>query len=379
MPAEHLDGRHHLVVGHRLGRHEELQLVDARGLVNGDAPKAGLGIAGHEDAAVDEGVGVDLVPQRGRDLPGAAGQIHLGRAVGAFRLEIAREVRLEMLGHAAPRIDELLVQVRLVLQVRAIRPEEGPERFRRQLARRLVVGVAEAHRRGQPLVVDDLAHRGRVAHALLVRLDVRLEVGRRGHAQRHHPDALLRRELIRGGLERRHPHPRVRLLVGLRAHVARRHVPELALPREEAVLPDLRDHRQRLFPHRARVARVDAHADLLVRRRPAGAELDPAPRQVIDHRHALGHAHGMVVGKNHHAESEADALGPLAQRAEDHLRARGHREARQEVVLDEPDGIEAHLVREHALLDRLLDRPRGHRPRAAASRTPGSISCAGLP
>src|SRR5229473_347155 len=148
--AEHLDGRHHLVVGHRLGGHEELELVHPGRLVNGDAPQAGLGIAGHEDAAVDQGVGVDLVPQRGRDLPGAPGQIDLGRTgggrtAGPVRLEIAREVRLEMLGHAAPRVDELLVQVRLILEVRAVRTEEGPWRLRGQLARRLVVRVAETH------------------------------------------------------------------------------------------------------------------------------------------------------------------------------------------------------------------------------------------
>src|SRR5262249_9140112 len=36
-------------------------------------------------------------------------------------------------------------------------------------------------------------------------------------------------------------------------------------------------------------------------------------------------------------------------------RAGRHREAGEEVVLDEPDGVEAHPVGENALLDRLLD------------------------
>jgi len=76
---------------------------------------------------------------------------------------------------------------------------------------------------------------------------------------------------------------------------------------------------------------------------------------MIDHRHALGHPHRMVVGEDHHAESEADALGQAAERAEDHLRARGHREAREKMMLHEPDRVEAHLVREHALLECLLD------------------------
>jgi hypothetical protein len=102
---------------------------------------------------------------------------------------------------------------------------------------------------------------------------------------------------------------------------------------------------------------------------------------VIDHGHALGHPHGMVVGENHHAKSETDALGQPAQRAEHHLRARGHREAREKVVLDKPHGIEAHLVREHALLDRLLDdrvvvddRPL-HLVRQAQSHAPASRGC----
>src|SRR5262249_61949321 len=49
-----------------------------------------------------------------------------------------------------------------------------------------------------------------------------------------------------------------------------------------------------------------------------------------------------------------DAPGHLAQRAQEDLRARRAREAREEVVLDEPQVVEAHLVGEHALLERLL-------------------------
>lgn len=60
---------------------------------------------------------------------------------------------------------------------------------------------------------------------------------------------------------------------------------------------------QRLFPHRAHVARIDAHADLLVGRGASGSELDALARHVIHHRHALGHANGMVVGKDDDAES----------------------------------------------------------------------------
>ena len=145
--------------GDRLRGHEELQLVDARVFVDGDAAETALGIAGHEDAAVDQGVGVDLIPERRGDLSGAAGQIHLGRADRPFRLEVAGEVRLQVLRRASPGRDELLVEVRLILQVGTIRPEEGSQGLGRQLAGGLVVAVADGHGRAQPLVVDEFAHR----------------------------------------------------------------------------------------------------------------------------------------------------------------------------------------------------------------------------
>jgi hypothetical protein len=68
---------------------------------------------------------------------------------------------------------------------------------------------------------------------------------------------------------------------------------------------------------------------------------------VIHHRHALGHAHRVVIRQDHDPEAQPDALGQAAQGAEEHLRAGRHREAGQEVVLDEPEGVEAHLVGEH--------------------------------
>src|SRR2546426_6675100 len=56
-------------------------------------------------------VGVDLVPECRRDLPRAAREIDLGRALRALRLEVAREVRPQVIRHAAPGGDELLVEV----------------------------------------------------------------------------------------------------------------------------------------------------------------------------------------------------------------------------------------------------------------------------
>src|SRR5262249_1931993 len=53
-------------------------------------------------------------------------------------------------------------------------------------------------------------------------------------------------------------------------------------------------------------------------------------------------------------EADPNAPGHLAECAEQNLRARRAREAREEVVLDEPQVVEAHLVGQHALLERFL-------------------------
>jgi len=60
------------------------------------------------------------------------------------------------------------------------------------------------------------------------------------------------------------------------------------------------------------VARIDAHAHLLVGGRSSGAELDAAAGHVVDHRHPLGHPHRVVVGQDHDAEPQADTLGEPA-------------------------------------------------------------------
>ena len=76
---------------------------------------------------------------------------------------------------------------------------------------------------------------------------------------------------------------------------------------------------------------------------------------MVHHGDPLGDAHRMVVGQDDNAKPKADALGHLAERAEDHLGTRGHAERGQEVVLDEPHVIEAHLVGQADLLDGFLD------------------------
>ena len=179
--------------------------------------------------------------------------------------------------------------------------------------------------------------------------------GRRADAQGHHADAALGRQLVGGRLERGHPNGRVRLLVRLGQHLAGRYVPEPALPLEVVGVPDLGDHLQGFLPHLAGVAGVDAHAGLLVGGAASGAHIDAAVGEVVHHGDALGDAHRMVVGQDDDAKAQADALGQLAQRAENNFRAWRHAEGGEEVVLDEPDVIEAHLVGQADLLDGFLD------------------------
>src|SRR5262249_60601192 len=69
---------------------------------------------------------------------------------------------------------------------------------------------------------------------------------------------------------------------------------------------------------------------------------------------ASGGADGWVAGRDAHAEADPDPPGHLAQRAQQHLRTRRAREAREEVVLDEPQVVEAEPVGQHALLEGLL-------------------------
>ena len=60
--------------------------------------------------------------------------------------------------------------------------------------------------------------------------------------------------------------------------------------------------RQRLFPHLARLARIDAHAGLLIGGGAAGAEVHTPVRQMIDHGHPFRHPYGVMIRQDHHSE-----------------------------------------------------------------------------
>ena len=227
-----------------------------------------------------------------------------------------------MFGHTAPRFDEALVHTYLIFQVRTVGAEEGLERLRCKFPRRLIVLTAKRHGGAEPLVVDGAPDRLGMLDIFLEFLDVLGQSRGGGDAQRHHANSLLGRQPVGRRLQGRHPDRRVRLLVRLGTHVARRHVPETAFPLEQPVLPDLGNHGQRFFPHVAGVAWVDAHARLLVRRRAPGAEIDPPAGHVVDHGDPLSHPHRVMVRQNDDAESEPDAFGQAAQRPENSLGTR---------------------------------------------------------
>ena len=76
---------------------------------------------------------------------------------------------------------------------------------------------------------------------------------------------------------------------------------------------------------------------------------------MVGHGDLLGDADRVLVRQDDHAESEPDALGGSREGADDYLGRGGAGEGREEVVLDEPDVVEADLVGQNALLDGLFD------------------------
>ena len=86
-----------------------------------------------------------------------------------------------------------------------------------------------------------------------------------------------------------------------------------------------------------------------------GAELDPPAREDVERGDALGDAHGMLERQQHHTVTEADARRDARQRRQHRLGCGAVGEAAREVVLDEPHRPVADLVREHTLLDDMLE------------------------
>ena len=87
----------------------------------------------------------------------------------------------------------------------------------------------------------------------------------------------------------------------------------------------------------------------------ADAQLDPAVADQVERGDPLGDARRVVRGELHDAVAEADVLGALAGRGEEHLRRRGVRVLLEEVVLDLPRVVVAEPVRQLDLVERVLD------------------------
>ena len=98
-------------------------------------------------------------------------------------------------------------------------------------------------------------------------------------------------------------------------------------------------------------------AELGLRRRLAGAEVDAAARDEVERRDALGHPRRMVERRRHlhDAVAEPDARGPLRDRRQEDLGRARVAVLLEEVVLDLPDVVDPEPVGERALLERLLE------------------------
>ena len=109
---------------------------------------------------------------------------------------------------------------------------------------------------------------------------------------------------------------RVRLLEGLGQDPTLGHAPVLALVLVLVRGPDLGQHADGFVPEVASLPGVDAQAGLLVGVGTARTDLDPAVGQLVQQRHALGDANGVVIGQDADAVADADLLGDAAQGAE---------------------------------------------------------------
>ncbi len=183
------------------------------------------------------------------------------------------------------------------------------------------------------------------------------DITRSADSEGEDPDSEIRCEVERRWLGTGHPDRRVRVLHGLRHDWPFGHREVLALEPGVGILrPHPDDLRKDLFEHRPRVFRVDAESpELGFGDRASDAEVVPTLAHDVEDRGHLGRA-GRVVERwrqEAHAVSDPDGLRVLGHGREEHLRRRRDRVPLQEVVLDLPDMMEAELIGEADLLERL--------------------------
>src|SRR5258708_21645773 len=130
------------------------------------------------------------------------------------------------------------------------------------------------------------------------------------------------------------------------------------MPKERILDEHPRDRAERLLPHRALVrSRNLEPAQLQLRRRLSGAELDAPAAHQIERGDPLCHPRRMIVPRWQQCNSvtEPNLLRPLTRRGQEDLRRRRMRILLEEVMLDFPHMIDAELVRELNLIERVLE------------------------
>ena len=144
--------------------------------------------------------------------------------------------------------------------------------------------------------------------------------------ERQRADALARGQVDRLAAAARHPQRRVRLLKRLGDHVARRHPEVLRVPACEGLLHEhARDRVERVAPLIALLLALDQEAAQLgLRARLPGAELEPPVGDQVERGDPLRHARRMVHLRRdlHDSVAKADALGALRRRRQEDLRRR---------------------------------------------------------
>ena len=87
--------------------------------------------------------------------------------------------------------------------------------------------------------------------------------------------------------------------------------------------------------------------------------LQAAPQHLVEQRDILGHAQGVPEREDHHRGTEADARGAAAQIRRDQERIRQVvPPVRPEMVLGEPECVEARLLAEQGLLAGVVEKLR---------------------
>ncbi len=180
----------------------------------------------------------------------------------------------------------------------------------------LLVGVAHEGGDTREVGVDRVTDRHRLARQRPVVVgDPLARLLRVEERERERADAELSREVDGVPPGARHPHGRVRALVGLGHDVARWDREDVAAVAGERRLGHAAQRDLEPFaPLRALVGRLDAEPpELGLRRRFARAQLDPSAREEVERRDALGDAHRMVERRRHLHDPvpEPESLGAL--------------------------------------------------------------------